>query len=347
MRGCGSKLQTAGLVPTKKEIHKLVLWLGTKADHLIATDSLSAHLPPATEFSRQASGLLSILIPSEHPIRLIWFRAEQVLEVEWAGNPHTKAPEDAYVLSPRKSFDVWRQRVRHHSRKWTDAETDSAQLFAARATAILQGQSIRRLNSALQRMNAELSVEAATDPLTGLANRRAFDKCIREQWELAKTHRHHLSLITCDVDFFKTYNDCFGHAAGDACLKEVARILTDRRRSSDMAARVGGEEFCLLLPHTNLDDALKVAEHIRRKIEMLAIKNPGSPLKYVTISLGVGANDRDNVANELDLIEATDAALYQAKNGGRNRVVGSVKQSIDDGQESLASGTGAAPEDAA
>ena len=339
----GAKLQTAGLVPPNSEINEIVAWLATKTDHPgpFATDNLAAHLPPVPGISWQASGLLSILIPSEHPIRLIWFRAEQVMEVEWAGNPHAKTSEDAQFLSPRKSFEVWRQTVRQHSRKWTDAETESAQLFATRTTAILQGQSIRRLNSALQSMNAELSVEAATDPLTGLANRRSFNRSIREQWELATTHGQHLSVVMCDVDFFKTYNDYFGHSAGDVCLKQVSRVLTDHRRSSDTAARVGGEEFCLLLPHTDLDGALAFAEHIRAQIEMLAIENPGSPSRYVTISLGVAANDSENVTNERELIEAADAALYRAKNGGRNRVVGSAKPPVADHQKSLSSSRGA------
>ena len=152
------------------------------------------------------------------------------------------------------------------------------------------------------------------DPLTGLANRRAFDSFLLSSLNLAKRHHHALSLILLDIDWFKSYNDHFGHPAGDELLKSIARLLASIARGTDLVARVGGEEFAIALPETDLAGAHAIAERIRAEMER-------SPLsrRPVTVSLGVAAIGEQTVSTAR-LVQACDMALYRAKAGGRNRV---------------------------
>lgn len=124
------------------------------------------------------------------------------------------------------------------------------------------------------------------------------------------------------MDYFKQYNDFYGHAAGDECLKQVARVLRSGRRETDLAARVGGEEFAMLLPNTDLVGAVTIAEVIRSSIERLHLGHSKSPMKIVTASIGVASIEPRPVGTVQDLMEAADQALYQAKRSGRNLVIG-------------------------
>ena len=133
-----------------------------------------------------------------------------------------------------------------------------------------------------------------------------------------------LTLLMCDVDFFKLYNDSFGHLAGDLCLKKVAAVLTEHlKRPADLAARYGGEEFAIILPETPLTGALIVAESCRRHLEQLAIENPRADTEFstVTMSIGVASVVPSASSDFEELIRQADRALYAAKRGGRNRVV--------------------------
>ena len=178
------------------------------------------------------------------------------------------------------------------------------------------------LNDRLARLNQELSVLSRTDPLTGLANRRAFDQRLDE--ELSRAARHHLplALLVLDIDHFKAYNDRYGHPAGDACLRQVATVLREcAARPTDLVARLGGEEFAVLLPHQGSAEAMQVAERCARAIEAAAIAHEGSPLaRHVTVSVGVAESARP-ATEAAALLAAADAALYRAKRQGRRRVV--------------------------
>lgn len=160
------------------------------------------------------------------------------------------------------------------------------------------------------------------DGLTGIANRRHFDQTLEKEWRRALRHRDILSLALIDIDFFKKYNDYYGHLAGDECLQKVGSILTESlKRASDLGARYGGEEFVILLPSTAKAGALTVTERIRSNVEELRISHEMSKVaKHVTVSIGVAAirPELDKVPSEL--IRQADSALYQAKNAGRNRV---------------------------
>ena len=166
----------------------------------------------------------------------------------------------------------------------------------------------------LEHANRELSSLATTDGLTGLKNHRAFQERLQAECETALRHQTALSLVLLDVDHFKQFNDKFGHPAGDAVLKQVARLLEHTLRDCDFAARYGGEEFVVIFPQTDQAGALEAAERIREAIEAAAWD-----CRQVTASFGVAALSV-SCADSAGLIEAADRALYAAKLHGRNQV---------------------------
>jgi len=201
-------------------------------------------------------------------------------------------------------------RIRHHSAGYISGLQRDAALRSLRAS-----------REELTRANAELRRLAALDGLTGIANRRRFDEAVHVEWQRGRRQRTPLALLMCDVDHFKLYNDHLGHPAGDLCLKKMAAVLTGQlKRPADLAARYGGEEFALLLPDTDLAGALRVGEACRAGLEQLALPHPKAPRGLVTMSMGVACivpGDDDTLE---DLIARADAALYDAKRAGRNRV---------------------------
>ncbi|MFW6032359.1 MAG: diguanylate cyclase domain-containing protein [Phycisphaeraceae bacterium] len=223
-------------------------------------------------------------------------------------------------------------RIRHHSAAYVHKlQRDDA--FRA----------LRASQEALEEKNLELLRLSEIDGLTGLANRRLFDSRLAEEWRRSRRTGRPLGLAMFDVDWFKKYNDAYGHLEGDDCLREVARVLRESvRRPSDMAARYGGEEFVVLLPETDLGGARRVAEWVRGKVEALKLEHRESPGGgYVTVSGGVAA--RASVGKEPPevLVEAADQALYRAKKAGRNRIEedGSTPATNPgDGAESISEG---------
>ncbi|MET0344428.1 MAG: diguanylate cyclase, partial [Polyangiales bacterium] len=176
----------------------------------------------------------------------------------------------------------------------------------------------------LTESNAQLVRVSREDGLTGLANRRALDQALDSEWRRAQRDQNELSFALIDLDFFKLYNDHYGHVRGDECLRTVAGAVGARaRRPADVAARYGGEELGLLLPGTPAEGARGVAEEVRRAIADLhlphAARNDGCA--YVSASVGVAT--LQPAAGDLPraMVEAADAALYQAKKRGRNTVV--------------------------
>jgi diguanylate cyclase (GGDEF)-like protein len=172
----------------------------------------------------------------------------------------------------------------------------------------------------LEAANVELTRLASADPLTGLANRRAFDEALESEWRRAFRSRVPLAVLMVDVDHFKAYNDHFGHAAGDVCLREVARALSSRvRRAGDVVARWGGEEFAAILYDCNAEDARLMAERVRDVVAQRRIPHPGSPTGFLTVSVG-GASEVPHAAEDSGALpRKADEALYAAKRTGRNR----------------------------
>jgi len=316
---------TAGQVPSETHIRGLAEWLKRQPSDrdTFATDRLSEIYREGSAFAVEASGLLSAVLPGDDPAVLMWFRAEQVEEINWAGNPHEPIEPGSRLraLSPRKSFASWRETVSNRSRLWSLADIESVRGLRPRLAFILQQQQVRQLNHLLGEANERLSALAATDGLTGVANRRAFDERLRREWARASRLGKPLALIILDLDFFKQYNDHLGHLLGDECLRRVAIVLQGEHRAYDLVARYGGEEFALLLPETSMESAIAVAEATRLRIQGLNIDHPNSTNSVVTASFGVAVAVPEMTAAPESLVRAADEALYEAKRTGRNRVV--------------------------
>lgn len=182
---------------------------------------------------------------------------------------------------------------------------------------------IEQEKNKLTTSNEELKRLSFVDGLTEVANRRYFDEFFLREWERALRDRTPISLIMIDIDYFKAYNDTYGHQAGDQCLQQVAQLLRDIvKRSTDLAARYGGEEFAVVLPNTNMTGATSIAEALRTGVEMLHIPHSGSSINdFVTISLGVSTISPEPNLSPNSLIGFADSALYRAKQSGRNNVV--------------------------
>jgi diguanylate cyclase (GGDEF)-like protein len=174
----------------------------------------------------------------------------------------------------------------------------------------------------LEMANQHLQRLATSDGLTGLANRRHFDDYFLQEWRRLAREEACISLILCDVDYFKNYNDTYGHQAGDNCLRQIANLLLNSvKRPADLVARYGGEEFIILLPNTNVVGAIHVAQKIRLGVKSLQIPHINSQTsEYVTLSLGVATTIPHLDNNPADLIATADSALYKAKYFGRDRV---------------------------
>ncbi len=188
--------------------------------------------------------------------------------------------------------------------------------------AVLRDVSERKaLETRLEDANRQLRVLAREDGLTRLANRRRFDEALGAEYRRAMRVGTPLSVALIDMDRFKAFNDTYGHPGGDACLQALAGVLDGRcRRPADLAARYGGEEFVLLLPNTDAAGALAVAECIRGAVRALAIPHAGSEFGVATVSIGVATMTLDRPQGPAALVEAADAALYEAKRAGRDAV---------------------------
>jgi diguanylate cyclase (GGDEF)-like protein len=175
---------------------------------------------------------------------------------------------------------------------------------------------------ALERANEALDRLAHLDGLTQIANRRRFDQVLKGEWQRMKRERKLLGIILNDIDYFKQFNDIYGHQAGDDCLRSVASTLSAQvHRPADLVARYGGEEFVILLPDTDYEGCKQIAEQMRQKIEALRIRHEGSQVQtVVTMSFGVAATTASGADTLDDLVAAADKALYRAKEEGRNRV---------------------------
>ena len=201
--------------------------------------------------------------------------------------------------------------------------------------AVIGGISAYNLEHALRTNFLEtgrLNELAERDGMTGLYNRRSFDDHVERLWRQSRREQTGVAIIFIDIDFFKVYNDLYGHQAGDDCLKRVAQcIARGAKRPFDFAARYGGEEFVLVLYGPPDDYARTVPEQIRSDVLELAIPHAGSFVKYVTVSVGLELARPDTDRSLAGAIQSADEALYQAKREGRNRVV--IKDSNSDDVE--------------
>jgi len=196
----------------------------------------------------------------------------------------------------------------------------------------------KRMGVELRDTNAQLLLLASLDGLTGLPNRRSLDERFAQEWSRAMRLHSTLALLMIDIDHFKQFNDIYGHHAGDECLRSVAAALkSELRRLPDHLARFGGEEFAMLLPNTGVEGATLMAERLRVAVMTLAVEHRGSPLGTLTISLGCAAVVPQPGDESVHLLQLADAALYQAKRGGRNCVHPRLFGDLHQGQPSVLS----------
>jgi diguanylate cyclase (GGDEF)-like protein len=178
---------------------------------------------------------------------------------------------------------------------------------------------LRELYQAVQEQNRQLQEMANRDGLTGLYNHRYFHEQLAQDFLRAKRYHEDLSCVLLDIDYFKKFNDTYGHQTGDVVLRTLAEVIERSIRDSDLAARYGGEEFALVLYHTDKPAAYEVAERLRQMVESHQVQDNDNVL-HVTISAGIATFPHGRVHDSKELIEYADQALYKAKENGRNRV---------------------------
>ena len=270
--------------------------------------------------------LIYIFIKNEDKYTLFWPKAcwsEKVYQLI-----ETLTPDDEFKISedrktgafPLVSEGVVTGCVAAHSTidKLTDDEIENIKELTKQSAI-----TIEKANT-----YSEILQNATMDALTGLNNRRQFEVRLKEVYSIANRQNSPLCAIMLDIDFFKKFNDTYGHATGDAVLKTVANVIKQQLREYDIPSRYGGEEFCILLPHTNIDEAKVVAERLRTAVEGVGVnKNinsedslkTGNIPEKLTISIGLAQLDIKDMPE--DLYMKADSALYRAKESGRNKVV--------------------------
>jgi diguanylate cyclase (GGDEF)-like protein len=239
-----------------------------------------------------------------------------VLEIPEAAFRAHLVPNPASLMALLRIFS---DRVRHDLQALA---SDNLELQAYAAEVERNNLALTEVRRQLEDKNRLLERLSSLDTLTGIANRRRFDAALRQEWRRSSRDETPLSLLFCDIDYFKRFNDTYGHQAGDACLVRVAQTLEDAlNRPADLAARYGGEEFVALLVDTEREGARVLAERIRERVELLQVEHRGSTVApYLTVSLGVATSLPRPARRAEDLVRWADSALYRAKQGGRNRV---------------------------
>jgi diguanylate cyclase (GGDEF)-like protein len=216
--------------------------------------------------------------------------------------------------------NLWGLLIAHECKAPRYWQEDDMQLLMELATqaaiAIHQGE----LYEQLETTNVRLQQLSSLDALTQVGNRYLFDSTLEREWQRLQRGGGELALLLCDVDFFKGFNDNYGHPAGDRCLKQMANAMAKvAKRPTDLVARYGGEEFALILSQTSIGGATHLAELLQQEIAALAIPHSESSTGYVTLSIGIAICQPDFHSTPGDLIQAADLALYEAKAGGRNQ----------------------------
>ncbi|MGA1263635.1 MAG: sensor domain-containing diguanylate cyclase [Prochlorothrix sp.] len=254
----------------------------------------------------------------------------QILRPDGTALPETPPALSALVLPivtqpegrrPATDPRLWGYLLLHHyqaPRTWRDQDLALLQQLTEQlAIAIHQSELYRSLEQA----NQQLSYWADHDALTHVANRRFFNRYLKQEWRRLSRDKGILSLILCDVDYFKAYNDTYGHVAGDRCLQQVAQTLASvLKRPADLVARYGGEEFVMVLPQTDLEGAIVLVQQIQARVSQLSIPHHGSLVATtLTLSFGLASASPSLQMSVRNLLKQADLALYQAKDSGRNR----------------------------
>lgn len=307
----GERVATVGKVPEAESISAIVGWLGEHhsgelawSSHELGETELAAFCQPAL-----TAGMLAVPLPIRNPRNawLLFFRPEKTETRVWAGNPEKTVDPDSGRLSPRQSFEAWKETVRGQSALWLPVEMRAATDMASDLAVLIAADQITRLNQRLERL-------ATSDHLTGIWNRYRMEEAIDYEVSMAERYDRPCALVMFDIDHFKRFNDTWGHDAGDEVLVAVARSVSTQLRNTDHVGRWGGEEFMVLAANSGLEGATCLAERLRGAIEALTIRDYGS----VTASFGVALHRRGE--QRRGMVKRADQALYAAKEGGRNQV---------------------------
>ncbi|MBR0903955.1 diguanylate cyclase domain-containing protein [Bradyrhizobium liaoningense] len=266
---------------------------------------------------------------SPSSVRVVGWRANQLIGTPALAGinpedlPQVQAIVDAMKRGEKEEARlVYRNAHQENGEVWLESTMRVTRKDNGRVDGVV---AISRDITEHKKLETRLETLAIEDSLTGLANRRRFDERLKEEWARAYRDRSSLALLMIDVDHFKSYNDEYGHPAGDACLRFVAQIIAaETQRPGDLAARYGGEEFAMLLPNTDAAGCARIGDRIRRAIrEAGLVHTTNHATGYVTASLG-GTACRpvlERTAGVVSLVEAADRALYAAKEAGRNRLM--------------------------
>lgn len=255
------------------------------------------------------------------PLRKLSQASAEIAQGDFSSQ--VEAPRILELSTLANAFNQMSQQL-HQSREQLEEYSRSlAQKVNARTAALSREiQQRSAAEAALQSANQELQRLAYVDGLTQIANRRRFDEQLWHEWFRSQREQLPLSLVLCDVDYFKQYNDTYGHQVGDECLRSVAKALASViKRPADLAARYGGEEFAVLLPQTDIAGAVRVAQMVQSRIKQLQLPHARSQVKpYVTVSFGVASLIPSAQSTPEQLLALADQALYQAKMDGRDRI---------------------------
>jgi diguanylate cyclase (GGDEF)-like protein len=242
--------------------------------------------------------------------------------IEGVGNAVNHANLYRYISKPWDETDL-KLTIKEALRRYQQDQELLEKNLELEKLSISLEQKVKERTMELQHANLELSRLANLDGLTQIANRRRFDECLAFEWQRHLRDQHPLALIMVDIDYFKYYNDHYGHQCGDDCLIQVARAISlVPKRRTDFVARYGGEEFVIILPNTKTENAMFVAESLRGAISTLAIPHEKSRVSnHITLSLGIASIMPTSDQSLDSLIAKADAALYTAKKQGRDRAI--------------------------
>jgi diguanylate cyclase (GGDEF)-like protein len=306
-----SKVLVQGTVVRQDLLEPIIRALALMAvDGIASSNKLGALDPSAIAYAGEASGALYMELTEGSGDYLVLLRRELVEIVPWAGNPDDAlSADDTGILRPRASFATWLQTVRGQSRSWTALEIENAKFLRAQLVALRAVQKSHDTEDHIRFL-------AGHDVLTGLINRPSIERTIEQNIAAATIHHGSFAVLFLDLDDFKSLNDTFGHATGDAVLKIVAARIIRQVRSQDSVGRLGGDEFVVVIPGALDADAFKAAARILRAIQEPLRIDHHAELR-TTASIGVSRYPADGTTTD-ELLARSDAAMYRVKVKGGN-----------------------------
>ena len=281
----------------------LTAWLAMRGERAFLWYCMGLLVPLVSMYLQQALGVGNGLLSS--------YRMDNALV------------QGLVVLAGALAYQEVRQRQTHMRELRGLLQEQNLALEKARQAEIDLESQVSQRTQELAMAARRLEALSTVDGMTGLANRRRFDETLQVEWGRATRDKRPLSVALIDVDWFKSYNDRYGHPAGDACLRQLARVFeAGVMRSGDLIARYGGEEFVLIAPDTDLNGIHTIARYLCQEVFALALEHEDSPYGRVSVSIGVATAYPHQGSKPLQLVQQADAALYRAKQQGRHRVAG-------------------------